>query len=597
MLLLVAVSSRAADVDWSGWSFNYSTNNNLSGLVLTDVYYNDKKILGKASMPVMRVEYENDICGPYADILSPGALRNPGGGSQTPACENQAVCRRIFTQNGENFLEVGANWQIGEYQIYQTYYFSENGYIDSRVYSRGLQCQIQHSHHGQWMFDLDIDGASDDQIAKHANDIQVAEFNDLKANTSYWTVQDKNTGSKVQITPSDNDGEPDNFSKWDLAGRAFVASEVGAWRHGARGEIGNLFNTPTQSVDGADVVLWYVSHLPHSPQEGASFWHSSGPRLTVLDDTPSAPDSQPDSQPNPQPNPQPGPESDNTLVNGGFDSGGLAGWNNCGAATGVESVVSGQHDGVGAAKISNGGCLYQETTAEADATFELTCSANRTTGGWTIIELAYLDSDFENLFTDVKQIDQVTGFNQYTVSGQAPVGTAYAAALLYSESDTVFDSCVMQSIDSLTVPGVQPQPNPALTNLLANGNFESNLNSWNSCATSSLLAVSGDADTGNSAISVDNGGCAYQEFAVEPGNTYSMSCRAKSEADQLYTSVSLTLMDSNYAAIENAEVAVTTTTFGDYSAELIAPVNSRFGSVVVYSEDVGVFDNCVVSVE
>ena len=87
----------------------------------------------------------------------------------------------------------------------------------------------------------------------------------------------------------------------------------------------------------------------------------------------------------------------------------------------------------------------------------------------------------------------------------------------------------------------------------------------------------------------------YQEFTIEPGTTYSMDCRAKSEDPLFYTSVSLTLLDSNYAALENVELPVETPAFANVTAQLTAPANSRFGSVVLYSDDVGTFDNCVVT--
>ena len=591
ILLLSTATSQAADVDWSGWSFNYSTDNNSSGLVLTDVSFNNNKLLGKVSMPVMRVEYENDICGPYADIMGPTALRNPLNGAQIEACNNQAVCRRTFSVNGENMLEVGANWQIGEYQIYQTYYFSENGYMDSRVYSRGLQCQIQHNHHGQWMFDFDIDGSANDQLARGDSDVQITEFNDLKTNTDYWTVQDKNTGNSVRLTPAGDDGEPDNFAKYDFAARAFNAEEVGRWRYGARGEIGTLFNSPAQNIDGTDLVVWYVSHLPHSPEEGAAIWHASGPRITVTGQS-----IEPAPAPAPAPQPAPEPASgNNVLVNGGFETPAFAGWNSCGPADNIEYVLNGQSDGVGAARISGGGCLYQEVAAQANDSFQLSCDARLNGTGWTIVELSYLDANFENLLTDVAQVSSSSAYANYQLGAVAPEGTAHVAALLYSEANTYFDSCSLTPVASTApTPATAPAPAPS-ANLLANGGFENNLTAWSSCGATTLPGVSTDADTGSSALTVNNSGCMYQEFTIEPGTTYSMDCRAKSEDPLFYTSVSLTLLDSNYAALENVELPVETPAFANVTAQLTAPANSRFGSVVLYSDDVGTFDNCVVT--
>ena len=194
LVLSVAISvlsvGKAADVDWEDWSFDVSTGSNSSGLVLTNVKYRGELVLRKASMPVMRVEYENDLCGPYADILAPSRLEPANSGAPNDVCANQAVCRRSFTQNGEKKFEIGSNWQIGEYQIYQTYYFSERGYIDTRVFSRGLQCLIDHSHHAHWMFDFDISDAANDRVLRGDAEPQETEFNDLRADLEadapYW---------------------------------------------------------------------------------------------------------------------------------------------------------------------------------------------------------------------------------------------------------------------------------------------------------------------------------------------------------------------------------------------------------------------------
>ena len=53
---------------------------------------------------------------------------------------------------------------------------------------------------------------------------------------------------------------------------------------GARGEIGELFND-RENVDRADIILWYVSHLPDLALEGSVKWHASSPRIRVVQTT------------------------------------------------------------------------------------------------------------------------------------------------------------------------------------------------------------------------------------------------------------------------------------------------------------------------
>lgn len=593
-LLMFAPAANAADVEWNDWSFDYSTQSNSSGLVLTNVKYKGDLILRKSSMPVMRVEYQNDVCGPYADILAPSRLKAAVTGAPNSACNNQAVCRRTFTQNGEQKFEIGANWQIGEYQIYQTYYFSENGYIDTRVYSRGLQCRIDHSHHAHWMFDFDIGDGANDRISRGDTDIQQTEFNDVRSQSPYWTIEDPVNGGKVKLIPSDDDGAPDNFSRWDAAGRTFKSAEVGRWRLGSRGEIGSNYMTPAETLDGSDLVMWYVSHLPHRAVEGSNVWHASGPRIEVVaSEDPVTPP-----PPEPPVPPVPTPEGNNLLVNAGFESAQtLAGWENC-ADVSKTQVVSASREGSQALRIFGGGCIYQEVAVTAGESYSLSCDAQRNGSAWTILEFSFLDAGYNVLGTkNVKRISNSGDFATYDFSGIAPANTAFALTLAYSEDDTLVDACSLVEIDGdlpVDPPPVDP-PAPALDSLLANGGFEDRLSNWNSCAAENLLSESSEADTGTNALAITGGGCIYQEFPVTPGTAYNMNCKAKRNSGNLYTSVSLAMLDNNYQSRDSQEVPVQSSAYADYTTSVTATSDSVYGTVVLYSEDPGVFDSCTVS--
>lgn len=571
----------AADVEWEGWTFDYSTNDNSSGLVLNDVEYNGKKILDRASMPVMRVEYERNACGPYADILNSTALRRATQGAPDSACDGQAQCTRTYTQNGEKMLEVGSNWQIGEYQIYQTYYFSENGYFDSRVYSRGLQCLVDHAHHAHWLFDFDLDDAANDVVIRADGSAPGNEFNDFRSESNGWTIRDKVTGSVVNVIPADDDGQPDDFSSVDVAVRVWQSNEVGRWRLGARGEIGNNYNNG-QSVDGADIVLWYVTHLPHSASEGPGIWHASGPRIQVGNITTPPPEPEPPVDP-------PLPSGDNLLANGDFEAG-KAGWFDCGPTEATREVSIDSASGSLALQITDGGCLYQEVPVTVGADYTLACDAERIGDNWTIMEMTYLDENYESLLSRVAQIGNS---DSNIVGGTVPAGAVRGLALLYSEDDTRFDNCEFVA-GALPVEPDSPDPESDGDNLLRNGGFENALSNWSSCAASELATASADSVNGTGALAIQGGGCLYQEFDASPGESYTMQCQARQVSDAVYTSVTLTLMDEEYAALERTELSVESTTYIDRSATLTAPVASVRGAVTLYSESPSVFDDCAV---
>lgn len=437
LFCITTSASMAADVEWEGWSFDYAAGGRQSGMIIKNVEYNGKQIIGRASMPVMRVEYDGDACGPYADILDKSSLRPVTGSDPVEACDGEAVCRRRFTQNGERFLEVGGNWQIAEYQIYQAYYFSENGYIDSRVYSRGLQCTTDHRHHAHWMFDFDIGDAANDRILRGSRDVQEVEFNDLTANTAYWTIADTVTGDSIRLVPSNDDGSPDNFSKWDVAGRKYNRRQTGRWRLGARGEIGKRYMTPTENINGEDVVLWYVSHLPHAASEGSQIWHASGPRIETNSSQPDVASARSDVIATPSTDPQ------NLLLNNSFEQD-IAGWMLCGQANDVAINATTQRGGK-AVTVSDGGCIYQQVKAGADTQYRFTCQANHTNDSFAFVRLAFLDSDYR-ILDEASKI--VTNASEYSTQGTAllaPANTVYATTQLYSDGVTGFDDCSLSA--------------------------------------------------------------------------------------------------------------------------------------------------------
>lgn len=94
-------------------------------------------------------------------------------------------------------------------------------------------------------------------------------------------------------------------------------------------------------------------------------------------------------------------------------------------------------------------------------------------------------------------------------------------------------------------------------------------------------------------MQIENAGCLYQEFPVTAGKTYQMSCTAKSEATQ-YSSISLTLMDQNYTAVDAAFKPVGRNTFETYQSQVFTLANGSIGALTLYSEDRAQFDDCVV---
>ena len=272
-------------VSWNGWTFTYDVSGNFDGLSLTGVQYNSRQLMKKISLPVMRVFYNNNTCGPYADRLG-GTL------SPIPWAANATVAKREFSLNGRQWYEIGIRDQIGSYDIYQVYYLSNDGIIDAHIYSKGLQCVIDHVHFPNWRVDFDLDGAGNDQIQLDAGAGFTTKLTEFNANATEavnhaWQVRDSVTGTFVDVLPGFTDFTiPDGsttqpvtgYTNHTVFGRLYKAAEDGGWTFGPNTQV--PYNEG-ESINNTDVVLWYEGYLPHSAAEGSALWHSTGVRLAV----------------------------------------------------------------------------------------------------------------------------------------------------------------------------------------------------------------------------------------------------------------------------------------------------------------------------
>jgi hypothetical protein len=269
---------------WGGWTFDWEVKDG-AGIAIRNVRFNNELVLYKASMPVIRVRYNNNQCGPYADRIFWDSL------VKISNCGNNKVCQKSYSSGGRNWLEVGVYARIGSYHIYQVWYLSHDGWIQARMHSKGLQCQVTHQHHPYWRMDFDINGAGGDQIFEHNNNAPntgwgpgwskfTTEFNTTKntATDRRWFTRDSPGGHGAWIIPSGADGTADSFSNKDAAGRTYKGSEDVAWAFGASGHLG--YNNG-EDIQEKDDVFWYVAHLHHEASGGGSVWHAAGPWIFV----------------------------------------------------------------------------------------------------------------------------------------------------------------------------------------------------------------------------------------------------------------------------------------------------------------------------
>ncbi|MEI6099857.1 MAG: hypothetical protein WCS20_16505 [Alphaproteobacteria bacterium] len=272
--------AQSGQVNWGPWALQWEVADD-AGIGLRSVRFDGRTVLHRANMPVIRVKYDHS-CGPYQDRITWGHLVTDNN------CDNgQKVCTRTFSWGGREWLEVSGRAFIGSYDIVQAWFMSRDGEIQPRMFSRGLQCKIDHGHHAYWQLDFDMDGAGGDQAFLH-----VASFPDVGFGPGWyrysnefdsrwnpnqnpsWFVRDGQSLFGAFIQPSTTDGPRDGFSNINVAIRRYQAAEVGPWPFGASGELG--YNNG-ENVISQDNVNWYVGHVYHRAAEGPDQYHTVGP--------------------------------------------------------------------------------------------------------------------------------------------------------------------------------------------------------------------------------------------------------------------------------------------------------------------------------
>ncbi|MGH7146639.1 MAG: fibronectin type III domain-containing protein, partial [Nitrospiraceae bacterium] len=282
------LAQTSGSVNWNGWTFTYEVSGNFDGLSLKGVQFQGLPLIAKISFPVVRVFYDNNACGPFADRVG-------GNLAPIPWAGNATIAQREFTLNGRQWYEIGIRPQVGNYDMYQVYYLSADGIMDAHIFSKGLACVVNHVHYPNWRIDFDINDPSNDQIQLNTAAGYQTKLNEFDANATEainhgWRVRDSVTGNFVTVLPGFSDFTIPNettqpatsYANNSVFGRLFKSSEDTGWTYGPNTQV--PYNNG-ELISNADIVFWYEAYLAHSAAEGSSLWHSTGLRIMVGADT------------------------------------------------------------------------------------------------------------------------------------------------------------------------------------------------------------------------------------------------------------------------------------------------------------------------
>ena len=272
---------------------------NGAGLELRDVRYRGRKVLDRAGVPVLNVEYDPGAgCGCFRDwqfdeapidlgsaaaASSCFALAAPG--DVRTACEANAALRPeeqgrdvgafegITVEDYGTELVLTSHAEAGWYRYRMKWHL----YADGRIWPEfsfaaveGVCTQSDHRHHAYWRFDFDLEGTPADDVVREHRDGAVQTFTTEAARRAaagaFWSVTDGRTGAGYEVVPGEADLRlpADAFSKTDALVLRYKLDEID---DGLTVQTGCAFAfepfVDGEPLGGADVVFWYRSGALH----------------------------------------------------------------------------------------------------------------------------------------------------------------------------------------------------------------------------------------------------------------------------------------------------------------------------------------------
>jgi hypothetical protein len=293
-----------------------SSGTNGSGVELKYVEYRGKRVLFRAHVPILNVKYNGDACGPYRDWQNQESMIHANGTDVAPGFRLcNAPAETIVTTGTDtgNYLGVGiyvqdqevvliSEMEAGWYRYVSEWRLHTDGTIRPRFGFSAVQnscvCNV-HNHHVYWRLDFDIRTAGNNLVREfnspplfgtsnwHDKNFEIRRPRDPGRHRK-WRVENKTTHEAYDIIPGPNDGVaasmPDApFGRGDVWILRYHGGEIddGSVATGPPYEAGLDAWVNGESVNGADVVVWYGAHFTHDVNHDhpGEFGHLVGPDL------------------------------------------------------------------------------------------------------------------------------------------------------------------------------------------------------------------------------------------------------------------------------------------------------------------------------
>ena len=291
-----------------------SSGTNGSGIELRYVDYRGKRVLYRAHVPILNVEYLSGApggCGPtYRDWQNGETCFQANGVDVIPGfrlCSSPATTILDSGSDAGNFKGVAIYVQgqdvvlvselsAGWYRYISEWRLRSDGTIlptfGFTAIDNPCTCS-EHVHHAYWRFDFDIRTAWNNKVEEfndpplvggsnwHTKSYETRRPRDASRKRR-WKVSNVATGEGYVLVPGVGDGTADAYGvgdAWVLRYRGSEIDDGQGFTTDPALSRANLdkFRTPAEGVTGTDVVLWYAGHFRHDQAHAAG--HRVGPEL------------------------------------------------------------------------------------------------------------------------------------------------------------------------------------------------------------------------------------------------------------------------------------------------------------------------------
>jgi hypothetical protein len=304
--------SRGGTVLWHFYAVrpSASSGTNGSGIEIRYVDYKGRRVLARAHVPIVNVDYSVGECGPFRDWLwQEGSFRADGvdlASGHRQCAETPLTVYDDGVDAGQFYgvayflrgdqVVLASEMRAGWYRYVQEWSFAPDGTMRPRfrfaAVANSCTCKL-HVHHAYWRFDFDVDGAHNDAVDEY-NDPPVdgpenwrtigEEAGSLRAANRQWRVRDTVTDAGYSIEPNAGDGATNAFGVGDFWALRNRASEIDDHRGTnvspdlMRAGLNDFLDG--ESIWDQDVAVWYGIHVGHV--DGDNVAHVGGPDLVPI---------------------------------------------------------------------------------------------------------------------------------------------------------------------------------------------------------------------------------------------------------------------------------------------------------------------------